>query len=285
MDPENNNRNYAEGIVKGVINKSASVENQEVTDQDLAKINKFTLSPLKAEEVFTFKIVMGDNEIDDRNFEPFNLNALKDLKRLYVGKTVIKDHSRSANNQIARIYDTELQQDDSNKLTGAGEILTKLIAKCYMVKTASNADLIQEIKAGIKKEVSTGCKPKHAFCSICGVDNTKDYCSHWWGKEYDTVNGKKTCYFTLDGAKDAYEVSFVAVPAQLRAGTTKNYCCEDKTKEQKQDENITHKENVDNSNVDEKEKNILEKEKELNLRVKMIDSFLFSQNQKEKEGI
>lgn len=51
----------------------------------------------------------------------------------------------------------------------------------------------------------------------------KNYCSHYWGKEYDTVNGKKTCYFTLDGAKEAYEVSFVAVPAQPRAGTTKNY--------------------------------------------------------------
>lgn len=283
MDPENNKRNFGEGITKGVINKSASVENQEVTEAELRQINKFTLTPLTADDVFTFKIVMGDNEIDDRNYEPFNLNALKDLQKLYIGKTVIKDHSRSANNQIARIYDTELVQDNSNKLTGAGEILTKLIAKCYMVKTSSNADLIQEIKAGIKKEVSTGCKPKHAFCSICGVDNTKDYCSHYWGREYDTVNGKKLCYFTLDGAKDAYEVSFVAVPAQKRAGTTKNYC-EDKTKEQMlNDENIQD-ENVDN--VDEKEKNInLEKEKELNLRMKMLDSFLFSQNQKKKEGI
>ena len=278
MDPENNKRNFGEGITKGVINKSASVENQEVTEAELRQINKFTLTPLIADDVFTFKIVMGDNEIDDRNYEPFNLNALKDLQKLYIGKTVIKDHSRSANNQIARIYDTELVQDNSNKLTGAGEILTKLIAKCYMVKTSSNADLIQEIKAGIKKEVSTGCKPKHAFCSICGVDNTKDYCSHYWGREYDTVNGKKLCYFTLDGAKDAYEVSFVAVPAQKRAGTTKNYC-EDKTKQQ-----MLNDENVDN--VNKKKKNInLEKEKELNLRMKMLDSFLFSQNQKEKEGI
>ena len=285
MDPENNKRGISENLVKGLVCKSASVESQDVTEEDLKKINKLTLSPLSAEEVFTFKVIMGDNELDDRNYEPFNLNALKDLKRLYVGKTMIKDHRRTADNQIARIYDTELLQKDTSKFTGAGEIYTQLIAKCYMVKTNSNADLIQEIKAGIKKEVSTGCKPKHAYCSICGVDNTKDYCSHWWGKEYDTVNGKKTCYFVLDGAKDAYEVSFVAVPAQRRAGTTKNYC-EDKTKEQKPDENITQNENADNSNVDEKEKNInLEKEKELNIRMKMLDSFLFSQNQKEKEGI
>jgi len=63
-----------------MICKSASVESQEVTEEDLKKINKFTLSPLKAEEVFTFKLVMGDNELDDRNYEPFNLNALKDFE-------------------------------------------------------------------------------------------------------------------------------------------------------------------------------------------------------------
>ena len=65
-----------------------------------------------------------------------------------------------------------------------------------MVKTEKNADLITEIKAGIKKEVSTSCRAKHAYCSICGVDNMKNYCSHYWGKEYETVNGKKICYFT-----------------------------------------------------------------------------------------
>ena len=92
-----------------------------------------------------------------------------------------------------------------------------------MVKTASNADLITEIKAGIKKEVSTGTRAKKAICSICGTDNAKTYCPHWPGEEYDKEDGKHTCYFTLDGAKDAYELSLVAVPAQPRAGTCKNY--------------------------------------------------------------
>ena len=222
---------------------------------------------------------MGDNETDDRNFEPFNLNALKDLKKLYIGKTMIKDHRRTADNQIARVYETELVQNDTAKLTGAGEIYTQLIAKCYMVKTNSNADLIQEIKAGIKKEVSTGCKPKHAFCSICGTDNTKTYCPQYWGREYDTATGKKICYFTLDGAKEAYEVSFVAVPAQPRAGTTKNYC-EEKTKEQ-EELNIQETEK-DKSVKNPKNNNDLSRE--LELRMKMLDSFIFTQNQEEKEG-
>ena len=132
-----------------------------------------------------------------------------------------------------------------------------------MVKTEKNTDLISEIKAGIKKEVSTGCKAKHAYCSICGVDNMKNYCSHYWGKEYETVNGKKICYFTLDGAKEAYEVSFVAVPAQPRAGTTKNYGGKELTVQ--------------------KEENLKDNEEaEVNLRIDNLASFLFIE--KEKEG-
>lgn len=148
-------------------------------------------------------------------------------------------------------------------MTGANEPFTKLITKQYMLKTAGNADLIAEIKAGIKKEVSTGCRAKHAYCSICGTDNTKTYCPHYWGREYDTKEGKKTCYFTLDGAKEAYELSLVAVPAQPRAGTTKNYGANIEKETQK---------NESNENI-EKEKAL---ESKLKLRFKLADSFLLN---------
>lgn len=256
MDGKDNGENTNKIVEEGVICKAVGVENQEVTDEELRKINKFTLTPLKAEEVFTFKLIMGDNGLDDRNYEPFNLNALKDLQKLYIGKTMIKDHKRTADNQIARVYDTKLVQD-SSKTVETGEIYTKLIAKCYMVKTEKNADLISEIKAGIKKEVSTSCRPKHAFCSICGLDNMKNYCPHYWGKEYETQNGKKICYFTLDGAKEAYEVSFVAVPAQPRAGTTKNYGGKEIKKEKTENE----------------------KEAEIDLKIKNLASFLFTEKE------
>jgi hypothetical protein len=253
---------------EGLIYKSADVEIQEVTEDDLKKINKFTLSPLSAEEVFTFKVTMGDNETDDRNYEPFNLNALKDLKKLYVGKTVIKDHRRTADNQVARIYDTELVTEA--KLTKAGEPYTKLLAKVYMVKTDSNADLITEIKAGIKKEVSTGCRPKRIICNICGTDNSKTYCPHWPGREYDKEGGKTTCLMTLDGAKEAYELSLVAVPAQPRAGIHKYYGANP--------EEIFNQE-PENKDVPEEnpENNSVNKDLETNLRVKSSESFIFTQ--------
>ena len=210
----------------GVIQKLASVSPLEVTDADLKKINKYTLSPVKAEDVFIFKASIADNEQDDRNFMPFNLKALQDLKKLYPGKTMLKDHARSADNQIARIYDTELVQD-ANKSTELGELHTELIAKIYMIKTDSNKDLIAEIMGGIKKEVSTSTVPEKMICSICGADNMKDYCKHWPGMEYEVTDSegkatKRRCKMLLHGAKEAYELSFVAVPAQPRAGTHKS---------------------------------------------------------------
>lgn len=210
----------------GVICKAASVAPLEVTDEDLRKINKYSLRPLSAEEVFIFKATIADNEQDDRNFMPFNLKALQDLKKIYPGRTMLKDHARRADNQIARIYDTELVQD-SGKATELGEIHTELVAKVYMIRTESNKDLIAEIEGGIKKEVSTSTVPEKMVCSICGADNMKDYCRHWPGREYDVVDAagkstRKRCKMLLHGAKDAYELSFVAVPAQPRAGTHKS---------------------------------------------------------------
>lgn len=204
----------------GMISKAASLATQEVTDEELKAINKYTLSPLTADEVFTFKAVLCDNEVD-RVFDQFTQKALQDMQKLFLGKTVIKDHYRSTDGQVARIYATELAQ--GSKTLKSGELYTQLVAHCYMVKTASNADLIAEIKGGIKKEGSVGFAPSSAICSICGTDNTKSYCRHWPGKDYDKENGKETCVFKLAGVKDAYEFSLVAVPAQRAAGVSKSY--------------------------------------------------------------
>lgn len=210
-----------ETIEAGIIYKAAAVSPQEISDSELEKINKYTLKPLEASEVFTFKTLIGDNELDDRNKMPFTKQALVDLKELYIGTTVIKDHFRKSDNQIARVYDTELAVTDKDN--GRGEKHTELIGKCYMVRTPENESLIKEIEAGIKKEVSSSCVPKRAICSICGTDNMVKYCRHFPGDVYD-VNGKQEeCLILLDGAKAAYELSLVAVPAQPRAGTVKAF--------------------------------------------------------------
>ena len=259
--------------IPGVIAKVASVSPLECTDADLKKINKYTLSPVTAEDVFIFKATMADNEQDDRNYMPFNLKALQDLKKLYPGKTMLKDHRRVADNQIARIYDTELVQD-ANKQTELGELHTELIAKIYMIKTDSNKDLIAEIMGGIKKEVSTSTVPQKMICNICGCDNMKEYCRHWPGYEYDVADNtgkssKKRCKMLLDGAKEAYELSFVAVPAQPRAGTHKSIGftkpVEEPEKRTKSTENGEN--NAENTSFSELDERVL------NARFKNAESF------------
>lgn len=202
--------------IPGMVCKAASLSAGEVTDKQLAKINKYTLEPLTAEQVFVFKAVLCDNMVD-RDFEKFSAKALGDLQKLFIGKTVIKDHRHTADGQIARIFDTELA--DEGELLPDGETYKQLVAHCYMIRTESNKDLIAEIVGGIRKEGSISCSVNRCVCSVCGADNRKAYCQHWRGKKYDG----KECYFTLDGAKDAYEFSLVAVPAQKAAGISKSY--------------------------------------------------------------
>lgn len=218
MDSRHDQRDPA--TAAGLIFKAAGLEAQEVTDEELKAINKYTLAPLSADEVFTFKAVLCDTELD-RQFEHFSPKALKDMQKLYLGRTVIKDHIASADNQVARIYATEVV--DTGKLMKSGEPYQQLVAHCYMVRTASNGDLITEIKAGIKKEGSVGFRASSSICSICGTDNAKSYCRHYPGRAYDKEGGKQVCTFKLDGVKDAYEFSLVAVPAQRQAGVSKSY--------------------------------------------------------------
>ena len=205
----------------GVMQKAAQLEAQAVTEDDMGLINQFALTELKAEDVFTFKAVLCDNKLD-RQHERFTLKALRELQALFLGKTVIKDHYRSADNQVARIFKTELKSS-ATELTDGAEQYTQLIAHCYMLKTASTADLIAEIQGGIKKEGSVGFRASGAICSICGTDNVKSYCKHWPGRSYEKEGGQTTCTFTLTGASDAYEFSLVAVPAQRAAGACKSY--------------------------------------------------------------
>lgn len=215
------------GISINKVEKYACVKGLDITDSELEKINALSIKELSADEVFIFKVAMCDNEID-RDFEYFPADTLAQMAELFKGKTVISDHKRMASNQVARIYDTELVKTGEYSLSG--ENYTQLVAKCYMLRNDSTADLIAAIEAGITKEVSVSCAIKSAVCSICGTDNRETYCKHWNGETYDG----EVCYFALKGALDAYELSFVAVPAQPKAGVTKSYG--GKEPEEKQDE-------------------------------------------------
>lgn len=183
----------------------------------LEKINRFTRRKLTEDEVYVFSVILCDNDID-RDCERFSDNALEALKERFVGKTGVFDHNATTVYQNARIFDTELVTD-SSRMTEYNEPYKYLKAMAYMVRTDDNKNLIAEIDGGIKKEISISCAAAKRICSVCGSDKNLASCQHIKGRKYV---GKR-CHIILDDITDAYEWSFVAVPAQVNAGVTKKY--------------------------------------------------------------
>lgn len=189
--------------------------------EDIEKISTYARREMSEDELYIFNVALCNNDID-RDGEKFSIKALEDLAELFVGKTGISDHSMRSADQKARIFDTWVERHDG-EMTADGEVLHCLMARAYMLNNEDNRALIEEIDAGIKKEVSVSCSMESGICSVCGKDRRKERCEHTVGKSY---NGK-LCYTILDNASDAYEFSFVAVPAQRGARVTKSYTRED----------------------------------------------------------
>nr|MBQ8244528.1 hypothetical protein [Oscillospiraceae bacterium] len=146
-----------------------------------------------------------DDQVD-RDNERFATAALPGLAKLFIGKTGIVDHRWSAENQVARIFGTQV-------VTEGG--ISYIKAWAYIRRGGANDEIIADIEAGIKKEVSVGCAMGMAACSVCGSEYGT--CGHCKGETYDG----QVCCAILKEPMDAYEFSFVAVPAQRDAGVLK----------------------------------------------------------------
>lgn len=191
------------------------MEEQRGMAADLACINALAKAELTAEQVYVFELRLCDNEVD-RDFERFDNEALERLGELFVGKSGIFDHQWSARGQTARIFRTEVVREPAVR-TQAGDGYRWLKGWAYLLRTEKNAGLIAEIEGGIKKEVSVGCSAGRSVCSVCGAEDGD--CGHVPGQTYDGG----VCFRELKDIRDAYEWSFVAVPAQRAAGVLKRF--------------------------------------------------------------
>ena len=189
------------------VTKAAEAVNHGVPNPvQLAAINALAKAQLEPEQVYVFSLRLCDDQVD-RDFERFDTMALPELARLFRGKTGIVDHCWSAENQVARIFETQVVQEEG---------VSYIKAWAYIRRGEDNDSLIADIEAGIKKEVSVGCAMGRAVCSICGSDYGS--CGHQKGEHYDG----QLCCGVLTHPTDAYEWSFVAVPAQRKAGVIKS---------------------------------------------------------------
>ena len=200
-----------------IVKMAQALGDDTVQAEEMEAINRFAKAQLKPEEVYTFSVILCDNDID-RDFERFDERTLRELSELFVGKTGISDHKWESGRQIARIYRSEFLREKGKK-TSDGREYACVKAHAYILGNEENAALIADIEGGIKRETSVGCALAETRCSICGERLGSGGCSHIKGRTY----GGKLCHGVLMGAVDAYEWSFVAVPAQRRAGVTKAF--------------------------------------------------------------
>jgi len=183
-------------------------------EEDLALIHRYARRELTADEVYVFHVTLCDNEID-RDGERFTTASLHKLAELFPGKTGLFDHSGRSGDQVMRVYDAFVRAAVERK-TSLGEDYAALCAKVYLLRGGENAALIRAIDGGIKKEVSVSCAVKSVTCSVCG--KAWGSCAHKKGAAY---GGAAPCHAVLEEPTDAYEFSFVAVPAQPGAGVMK----------------------------------------------------------------
>ena len=175
------------------------------TGMQLDAINALAKAQLTAEQVYVFSLRLCDDQMD-RDHERFDTAALPELARLFIGKTGVVDHNWSADKQIARIFETQVVKEEG---------VSYIKAWAYIRRGGANEEIIADIEAGIKKEVSVGCAMGMAVCSVCGSEYGT--CGHLKGEVYDG----QICCAILREPMDAYEFSFVAVPAQRDAGVLK----------------------------------------------------------------
>lgn len=185
--------------------ETKAVSSGAPTAVQLEAINAQAKGNLTAEQVYVFSLRLCDDQVD-RDYERFDTAALPGLAKLFIGKTGIVDHRWSSDNQVARIFQTQVVQEDG----------VSFIKAWAYIRRGGNADeVIADIEAGIKKEVSVGCAMGRSVCSVCGGEYGT--CGHQKGESYDGL----LCCAILREPMDAYEFSFVAVPAQRDAGVLK----------------------------------------------------------------
>ena len=177
------------------------------TAAQLEAINAQAKAELTAEQVYVFSVRLCDDQID-RDGERFDTAALPALAKMFVGKTGIVDHKWSSSGQVARIFETQVVCEDG---------VSYIKAWAYIRRGGNAEEVIADIEAGIKKEVSVGCSVSKRSCSVCGAESGT--CHHVPGQMY----GEQLCFTELKEPVDAYEWSFVAVPAQRNAGVVKRF--------------------------------------------------------------
>ncbi|MDE6763579.1 MAG: hypothetical protein K2J73_07865, partial [Oscillospiraceae bacterium] len=113
------------------------MENTNENAAMLEKLNQFTRREHTADEVYIFTVTLCDNEID-RDNERFTRESLESMAEKFIGVTGIFDHDPKGGNQTARIFSTEVVEEEHEN--SVGEKYAYLKGYAYMVRKSSTPD-------------------------------------------------------------------------------------------------------------------------------------------------
>ena len=164
-------------------------------EYELALINQMTSEDLSKDDVYVFSMRLCDSKVDSHN-ECLAVDALFDLKKLFVGKTGTIETDDGSKNVTARIISCEIERDNFDYV---------LTARAFIKKNDKTIDIIHTIDSGTDINVGVGFAVANCVCSICGNAMASPLCNHHKGDHYCIDNTFELCYGKIVSATDAYE--------------------------------------------------------------------------------
>ncbi len=171
----------------------------EITDERLARIQRFAKRTLSKDEVFAFSNKSaGDMMIPGRNTRLSPELLQQFVKDAQFGVSFMFNHSWSQFSSkgvpYGKVFDGRTQPDTENGETISMSLDKYIIRDDEAVDGVSANALIKRIETGVLSDTSIGWGTDTMVCSICGMNYYGGKCSHWKGATYEMVDGtQKKC--------------------------------------------------------------------------------------------
>ncbi len=193
------------------------VSDAGITEAALDRIRSLALTDVDPDRLYVRRMKLCNDQYD-RSHERFPVNYLRRFEATLPGKSFLDNHQnepKKATRQaiLGRFYDATLEKDAKG--------VTHLIPSVYMVKTAENEALRENIDYGIYGHCSIGFKFDQLVCDVCNQNYHTAKCQHSVGQKFD---GRvcRTTYGGDEGKAEAVEGSLVYLGCQTDATFVKS---------------------------------------------------------------
>ena len=159
--------------VSGTGDTEAGKESPEAAAETLSAINAFSLKPLARGDVAIFTLDLCNDQID-HHFSRFPIEELNRINDLVVGRPMCERHDTHGELPRGTFFRSRLWQEENG--------ITSVRPDVYVLRTAGNADFIENIEGGVYRETSIGFAFELPECSVCGKDVRT--CDHIPGQTY-----------------------------------------------------------------------------------------------------